>query len=60
MVLYRVQISLRTKCLLWKNIHKTKLSKTNIYLGYAVGYARTNVIGSRLSFVITSVRYGIH
>jgi len=27
---------------------------------YTVGYARTNVTGSRTSFVIASIRYSIH
>jgi hypothetical protein len=33
----------------------------NVYTNiYTVGYARTNVIGSRTSFVIASVRSSIH
>jgi hypothetical protein len=31
-----------------------------IWHAYAVGYARTNVIGSRTSFVIASVRSSMH
>ena len=43
---------------LYKNL---SVLHTYIYIYiYTVGYARTNMIGSRTLFIIASVRYSIH
>ena len=39
---------------------RVSFSSKTLRVGVTVGYARTNVFGSRTSFVIASVRSSIH